>query len=263
MKNLILISLLLVAGWQLALAQEFKTDVSQVKKIAVTQLYGKINLEEITGTQLIMSVSDFKKVEIPEKAKGLKPIGSGILPDNTNLGLNVETEGTVLKLKGAIKQSMDAEYTIKVPKGIAVMIDYHNPFTYGDIDVANFGSELEIKTLSDDINLKNVTGPLVLHSISGNINVVFGTINQNAPISISSISGDVDLTMPSDTKASLVMNTMQGQIFSDFDVKLSKEAEDGLSFIGGGKNLDGNINGGGVEINLKVISNNIYIRKAK
>lgn len=54
-----------------------------------------------------------------------------------------------------------------------------------------------------DIKLENVTGPLVLSTISGDINITFGSINFDKPVSVNSISGDFDITLPMKTAANL------------------------------------------------------------
>lgn len=261
MKNIILIWIFLLSGFYWAHAQEFKTNTNQVSKVSIDNLYGGLSIQESGGTELIITINDTEIIKVPEKAKGLKPIGSGGKQDNTTIGLNVEKEGNILRISGALKKSMDAEYTIKIPKGLSLILDYHNPFTYGPISIDGFSSEIEITTLHDDIKLKNVTGPLVLHAISGNIDVDFATVNQNSPISITAISGDINIKMPASTPANLKMGTMNGEIFTDFDIKFEHKEKEGLNYIGGGQDISGTLNNGGVEITLKTMSDNIYLRK--
>ncbi|MNL76934.1 hypothetical protein D3C87_2029860 [compost metagenome] len=51
-------------------------------------------------------------------------------------------------------------------------------------------------------------------------------------------------------------------MYTDFDLG-TKSTKDGMSKVGGMANVDGAINGGGVEMTLNTISSNIYIRKQK
>lgn len=241
-------------------AQEFTTETGSAKKIVITDLFGKIDVKEIAGSTLKISVEDLEDIEIPDKAKGLQPVavnGS----DNTKIGLNVENKGNLITVKGTTKRTMEGKYLFQVPKGVSISIDYKSPFTYGNIDIEGLSSEVEINTMNDDINLKNVTGPLVLHSINGSINVNFSTINQQSPISITSINGDIDLTMPASTPANLNMSTMHGEIYTNFDIAFDKEEKEGLKFVGGGNKMEGTINAGGVELTLRCINDNIYLRK--
>ena len=98
--------------------------------------------------------------------------------------------------------------------------------------------------------------------MSGPISIVFSSVNQLAPITITSYSAEIDVAMPSNTKANLKLSSLNGDVYTDFDIKFKDEKETrGLRYIGGGSNISGTINGGGVNIMLKALSDNIYLRK--
>jgi hypothetical protein len=50
-------------------------------------------------------------------------------------------------------------------------------------------------------------------------------------------------------------------MYTDFDLGLNKK--DGMTRMGGGHSINGTTNGGGVDLQLKTISSDIYIRKQK
>lgn len=135
-------------------------------------------------------------------------------------------------------------------------------FQGSSVNFSNIDGDLEIKTNNADIKLNNVTGPIVANSISGRLTAVFSALNQSTPSSISLISGDLDITLPATAKATLSMKSISGEIYSDIDLNL-KSGKDGMSRVGGGHNITGNMNGGGVNLQLNTISSNIYVRKAK
>ncbi len=241
-------------------AQEFKLDVKSAEQIVITKMLGKITVTESDGNELTIIGDDVPK--IPEKAKGLKPISNTGAVDNTGIGLEVTEESGKIFIKGATKKCREIEYQFKVPKGSALKIDYNYPMTNGDIDISGYSGELEIETMTEDINLEKVTGPLILYSISGDINVKFDKVKQDAPISITCVSGDVDVAMPASTTTNLKISTTTGEVYTDFDLKLDQKGKDGLSFIGGGHNdLKTELNGGGVNMLLKSVSGDVYLRK--
>ena len=92
--------------------------------------------------------------------------------------------------------------------------------------------------------------------------VTFSNLAQGKPTAISSISGDVDITLPATAKSNLKLRSINGEMYTDFDLGV-KNTKDGMSKVGGMANVDGAINGGGVEMTLNTISSNIYIRKQK
>ena len=60
-----------------------------------------------------------------------------------------------------------------------------------------------------EVNLKNVTGPLVISTVNGGVNVVFSEISKDKPISIVSVNGEVDVTIPAKAGVDLEMSNSQ------------------------------------------------------
>ena len=255
----ILITTALIFAISTSYSQEFKYDIKQATQVFIKEFSGGISIEETTGSQLIIETSKFEKR--PERADGLKSLYGSGAEDNTNIGLQVTTNGNVIEIVGASKQAEDAYYTFKVPKGVNVKIDYRSPYANDDIKVKNFSSELEVSILNPGIVLENVTGPVILNLTNGDIDIKFGTVNQNSPISIHATNGMIDITLPANTPANISMSTINGEIFTNFDIDFEKRDKNGLSYIGGGQKIKGKINGGGVDIKLETINDNIYLRK--
>ncbi|MEE4196507.1 MAG: DUF4097 family beta strand repeat-containing protein [Bacteroidales bacterium] len=254
-----IITVVFVLTLSTGFAQSFKYNIGQSKQIEIKNLVGEINIEEISGSQLIIEGANFPKK--PARAEGLKSLYGNGAEDNTEIGLQVLNQGGIIEIQGASKKAEDAKYIFKVPKGVNVKIDYRSPFAKETIRVVNFSNELEISTLNRNLDLKNVTGPVVLNTTNGDINIAFSSINQEAPTSISSINGVVDITLPHSTPAKISLSTINGEIFTNFDINFEKKTKNGLSYIGGGQKINGTINGGGVDIKLSTINDNIYLRK--
>ena len=261
-KRLFTMGISMALTLQIAMAQNYKMNPKSGTQVVVQNLVGKISVEETVAGEMEISVDNLRDVLPPEKAKGLKAISSTGLEDNTGIGLNVSTKGTKIIVSGVSKSSADGHYTIKVPKGLSCKIDYNSPFAHDDLKINGFSGELEISTMNSDIFLESVTGPLLLNSINGDINIAFSNVNQKAPISITTINGEIDVTIPAGTAAELSMSSLQGEIYTDFDIDFKQKYEkEGLTYVGGGQDVEGNINGGGVDILLKTINDNIYLRK--
>jgi len=235
----------------------FPTNGVQIKKVVIKDLLAEIKIVGSQGKDIVIDVEGLEG--IPEKAKGLKPLyGSGCM-DNTGAGVAANESNGVLTICGASKGGEDAQYVFTLPKGVSLSIDYNSPFANEDIEIADMEGEIEVSTLNGGINCINVTGPLVLNSISGNIDIKISNLNQNSPTSISLISGDLDITMPANSTANLEMSSIAGGIYTDFDLKSDSKKEN-LPRVGG-NNFETKLNGGGVELNLNNTSGNIYLRK--
>jgi len=239
--------------------QEFKSNLKNAKKIEIGQLAGEVKIVGTSSGELVIKADGL--TELPDRAKGLKPLSAGGT-DNTNIGLNYTEAGDIISITGATRKSSEASYTFMVPDGIAVKLDYTSPFASSDVEVNDFKNELEISTMNSGIKCENVTGPLIFDVINGDITIVFSALNQNSPMSVKSINGEVDLTLPSAAKADFDLSSLQGDIFTDLDIAVDKKGkEDGERFLGGMNNIKGKLNGGGVKVTVSSINGNLYLRK--
>jgi len=117
-------------------------------------------------------------------------------------------------------------------------------------------NEIDIKSCHD-IKLNDVTGPLVLSTISGNIDITYSSINTTKSSSVNSISGDIDITLPVKTATDLELRVVSGAIYSDFDFS---ESQKSLKKVGGIE-TNYSLNGGGFKFAVGSVSGNIYLRK--
>ena len=240
-------------------AQEYKAKLANAKdrKIVIEMDAGDYKIEGYDGDEVIIRASSGLDAP-PERAKGLKPLYYSAV-DNSGIGLAVTPENGGLKIEKATRKDID--YTIRVPKKVAILFRQIN-WRNGAVTISNVDGDLEVRTTNSPITLKSVTGPVVANTTNGEINVSFTNLSQEKPTSITTISGAVDVTLPANAKANMKLRSINGEMYTDFDLGL-KSSKEGLSRVGGGNHIEGTANGGGVEIQLNTISSNIYIRKQK
>lgn len=97
---------------------------------------------------------------------------------------------------------------------------------------------------------------LVLETINGNIDIEGAATAVNAK----TISGFVDMSWPKSKGANLGMKTITGEVYTDFtiDYKDKMQKKPIVGYL-----ITGTANGGGPEIKLESISNNVYFRQSK
>jgi hypothetical protein len=235
--------------------QTYKIPVENSKdcKLSLSNFAGTLTIEGYTGNEIVFT-GDGEDVKVPDRAKGLKPVYSGGV-DNTGVGLSVEKNGNEIKVACLLPFTNGHEYTIKVPEGMAIEIssgcEYNN-----DVDIKGMKNEIEIQTCHS-IKLRNVTGPLVLSTISGDIDIVLDNVAPDKSFSINSVSGEIDVTLPAKAAADVELGAVSGRMYSDFD--FSDKSKD-MNQIGGNQ-LQTKLNGGGTKINIVTVSGNIYLRK--
>jgi DUF4097 and DUF4098 domain-containing protein YvlB len=92
-------------------------------------------------------------------------------------------------------------------------------------------------------------------------------------MAFTSLNGSIDVTLPANIKANLKMRTDNGDVYSDFDIQLrpsdrkpteiDKRKQGGPFRIEIDKSVNGTINGGGPDFDIRTLNGNIYIRKGQ
>lgn len=275
MKRLIIIGItLFFMGTTIGVAQEdYRESLSGIKKVEVetnTTVYVKVG----SANEIVFSKgakcdgceddndnynydnSNFNNNDDEEdKSRGLKAIYAGGV-DNTGFGLEVERDGDVMRIKDLKSFTQRSGFTITVPNSVDLNLDGGS---LGSVHVENYSGELEVRTSTGAVRLKDVTGPITAHTSVGAIDVKFSSVNQNAPISISSSTSSVDVSLPANTRADVELRSTMGNVYSNFDLEIPRE--DGLKPISGNRKIKGKLNGGGVKISLRSSTGNVYLRK--
>ena len=125
----------------------------------------------------------------------------------------------------------------------------------GDVRVRGATGEIEIKTVSGEVDVRDTRARLVrLESTSGDL-TYDGTIDPSGRYELETHSGDVDLSLPANIGANVVVSTFSGTVDSDFEMRL----EPGLHGDGSshGKELRLTIGRGGARIAAKSFSGDI------
>ncbi|WP_370088327.1 DUF4097 family beta strand repeat-containing protein [Ekhidna sp.] len=222
--------------------------------LSIDNLSADLEIQAAAGSEIKIESKNYKGM--PEKAKGLKPL-SATGPENTGIGLSMTQEGNIISLSGAHGEADKADYVLYLPKNLKLKINY-NSWQAGDVVIKGMAGEIEAKSQVGDLEFIDVTGPIVAHTLSSDLEVTFTTLASASPSSLSSTSGDIDVTLPSSTKGTFKMSTISGGVYTGFDFDFGEDAN--IRRVGG-QNATGKLNGGGVEVSLKTISGDIYIRK--
>jgi len=218
--------------------------------------------------------ADVKEVVVEAKARGGEESHSGGRAEGmkripmTSTGLNIEAENNNVRVSTDSYQRT-VDLTITVPIHTSVSLHSVND---GNIVVSGVDGDLDVNNVNGEVDLKNIGGSVVAHALNGHVVATLNRIDPQKPMAFSSLNGDIDVTFPADLKANVSMRTDNGEVYSDFDIKVLPNApqqtvEDsrgkgGKYKVKIDKNVRGTINGGGQEIQFKNFNGNIYIRKA-
>ena len=184
----------------------------------------------------------------------------------TSTGLSVEEERNHMTISASSHQRT-VDRDIKVPKKTSLKLSTINS---GQIEVEDIEGEIELNNVNGSIKAINISGSVVANTTNGKVEVFFDRVTSDKPMSFVSFNGRVDVTFPDDIKANVKMKSEQGEVYSDFDIKLEDKPrlirEDTRKR--GGKikvkiesSIYGTINGGGPEFYFSTYNGSIYIRK--
>ena len=222
--------------------------------LIIENLAADLKIEGTSGSEIKIESKNYRG--LPEKAKGLKPL-SATGPENTGVGLSMKHEGNTISLSGAHKEADNADYTMYLPKNLKLKIKYSS-WQGGDLVIKGMAGEVEAQNPVGDLKFIDVMGPIVANTLSSDLVVIFSSLSGTSPTSLSSTSGDIDVTIPSSTKGTFKMATISGGVYTAFDFDFGEESSMNRM---GGQSAVGKLNGGGVEVSLKSVSGDVYIRK--
>jgi DUF4097 and DUF4098 domain-containing protein YvlB len=236
------------------------TDPAKRGKIKVHLNSGSITIKGTARKDVLVRYkSEGDDEEGKNKTKdGLKRVSGG------GIDLEASENANYVTIKSnSWNNEIDLE--IEIPVGFDVQAHTYNN---GDLMMTNIQGELALTNYNGEITALNISGSVIATTYNGEIKITFDKVTDGVPMSYHTYNGDVNVTFPSTIKASLKMKTEQGDIYTDFDMKIAstgpKKTEDSKSgtfriVIDDWKK--GDVNGGGSEITMKTNNGDVYIRK--
>ena len=137
-----------------------------------------------------------------------------------------------------------------------------------EIVVRDIVGDLQLENVNGPITATNITGSVIAESVNNPIKVGLTAVASGAATSLSSLNGDILLTLPAAARAEFHLDTAQGEITSDFelDIKPSKpliERKEGRGGVSVRMEdvVIATVNGGGPVIRVKTLNGSIKIAK--
>jgi hypothetical protein len=262
----------LVGGTLPALAQEAAskaqltvtlTAPDKPGSLTVALVSGAIHVRGYSGKSILVSAVARPRPASEERADKSPPPGMKRLSNPNAPTLTAEEKNNHIDLE-TDSHRHPIDLTIQVPLNFSLNLETVRD---GNIVVENVRGELEISNVDGAITLKQVGGSAVANTLHGNLTATFTSVTAGTPMAFSSLTGKVDVTFPTSTKASIKLKSERGQLYSDFDIALSKRPSkattQGSTHFSVEEWSYGALNGGGAEIMLSSLKGDIFLRKAK
>lgn len=153
---------------------------------------------------------------------------------------------------GSHNNPAGVEYTLTVPR--AARLD-EIKLINGSLDVAGMSGEVRASCINGKLEAHDLAGRAHLSTINGTLDAHFDQLS-GSWVELNSVNGEVELTIPSDSKAELEASTVSGSIHNDFGLKVNNHR-----FVG--HDLRGELGSGGTHIKLANVNGRIEIRHAQ
>lgn len=216
MKKIIIVALvLLVAAGQAFAQKEYKLAKSS-GKLVINNIIN-LSVEGYDGKEIIIT-SKGKQEAVDPRAEGLTVLGNSGF-DNTGIGLSISQKDQVAEII-AVDRSNSLKVAIKLPYGVDLSIKTAG---FGDnsgepITLSNLRSEIDASTQYENIKLSNITGPVSIKTLHGNIESSLSP-SFKGPISLVSVYGFVDVKVPENAKADMSISTVYETLYAAKDLK--------------------------------------------
>ena len=234
--------------------------------IEVGLVNGSITVTGYDGDEVIVEArTRMKKISDGESGK----VQGMIRIPVTTTGLTVEEDDNVMEIDTeSWKRTIDLD--IQVPVNTSLKLSTVN---HGDIQVQDVRGEIDVNNINGKVTLLNISGAVVAHALNKDLIVTMDDVFPDKAMSFSTLNGDIDVVFPANLKANVNLKADNGDIYSDFEIQLSKEpkkvVEENTRSTGGKykvrveRSIHGTINGGGPEILFNSFQGDIFIRKEK
>jgi hypothetical protein len=196
-----------------------------------------------------------RKIVMPSGVKTLSGGGSGLEVTERDNRISIDSDAPPNPIT----------IVARVPRRASLNLSTTNE---GDIVVRNVIGDLQLENINGPITATNITGSVIAETVNTPIEVGLTAVAAGGATSLSSLNGDIKLTLPANAKADLHLDSARGEIVSDFelDVKPSKPIIERTQGRGGvSVRMEdvtiATVNGGGPVIRVKTLNGAIKIAK--
>jgi len=235
------------------------SNPSQPRKLVVKTMMHRVSIKGYDGKDVIVESS-----AISDRRRRERNVPPGMHPLNVGGGGIEVAEASNVVTVSAEKMFGGGDIQIQVPVDTSVTVNTVN----NGIGVENISGEIDVESVNGGVSITNSSGSVMAHSMNGKVTVALDKVAAGKAMSFSSMNGTIDVTLPADIKANLKMKVDNGDVYTDFDVKVTndtfdtKESNTGNGVrIRGNRTTYGTINGGGPEMQFTTFNGRILIHK--
>ena len=113
-------------------------------------------------------------------------------------------------------------FEVQVPRSVSYSFDQISSVS-GDVNVSGVTGKLRASAVSGDVSIRDVSGTVSASSVSGDVEVEINRIDGADDMKFNTVSGDVNVKLPSNLDADVDMSSFSGSIKTDFAIEVRSE----------------------------------------
>ncbi len=124
----------------------------------------------------------------------------------------------------------------------------------GDVSLSDVSGDIRVNSVSGDVKVTGAsTGSVRANSVSGDVEIVVDQLTGSGDLEFSTVSGDVIITLPANVDADIRMNTLSGELTSDFPLTTQGETRR--------REIEARIGAGGRLMKFNSVSGDVTLRR--
>ena len=147
-------------------------------------------------------------------------------------------------------------FEVQVPRSVKYDFD-HISSVSGDVEVSQVSGRIQATSVSGEVRVHDVSGSVNAKSVSGNVEVEISRLDGSTDdMKFSSVSGSVNVRMPSEIDADVDMSSLSGGIRTDFPIEVTKER------YGPRTSARGKLGNGSRRLQMSSVSGSLSLRRS-
>jgi DUF4097 and DUF4098 domain-containing protein YvlB len=124
----------------------------------------------------------------------------------------------------------------------------------GSVEVRSVTGKLKASSVSGTVRVEDVSGVVNASSVSGNVEIDINHLEGPEDMKFSSVSGNVNVRIPSNLDADIEMSTLSGSLKTDFPIEVREEK------YGPGRSARGRVGDGLRRLKMSSVSGSLSLK---
>lgn len=214
-------------------------------RVSVSNINGSIRIESWDRPEVKLEA-----VKIADSREHLAEFSVKINSQSDYLDVETEYEKQNNRQYGR-NYKTEVQYRLTVPR-TAVLDEIET--VNGEINISNTTNITKASAVNGKVVAVNLQGTAKLSTVNGTVVADFDRLQTASKISLDTVNGTVNLTIPSDADATVKADTVNGNISNEFGLPVRKG-----KYVG--RDLYGRIGSGDVQIKLNSVNGGLSVKR--